>query len=292
MTKLSKEVPKTKPQKGTLVQTGKEALKLMEKAYPRVLALEQTYHPAFARAEAATAGARADEEARIVQRQGGAVRDALRGTPEVAEATDAIMAELRGTGPSEIERRLQGDALSELALGTRLSSDQERDVQQATRAAWSARGLAQGNPAMVSEVLNRDAAGQARLASRRAFAAGVDAQVQQRKSGDRAFALNALQGMGGFYDPYQRIFGRGGSQASGQVAAPENFNAFMGTALQQRQMDMQERMFYDGMAAEKEAMMFNAGENRYISGRNNSAATSGAAMAATGAVLGALIGLI
>jgi hypothetical protein len=98
-----------------------------------------------------------------------------------------------GAGPSAISQALQQSALDELALGGRLSADEARNVEQASRAAFSARGLARSNPAIVAEVMNRDAAQRARLGERRGFASGVNQQLLGEQAQNRDFASNVEQ---------------------------------------------------------------------------------------------------
>jgi hypothetical protein len=79
--------------------------------------------------------------------------------------------DLEGT---DIERELQRQATSELALGRALSPEQERQATQQARAGMAARGLGVGNSALAAEVLNRDAYASAREADRRNFAGSTN----------------------------------------------------------------------------------------------------------------------
>jgi hypothetical protein len=79
--------------------------------------------------------------------------------------------DLEGT---DIERELQRQATSELALGRALSPEQERQATQQARAGMSARGLGVGNSALAAEVLNRDAYASQREADRRNFAGSTN----------------------------------------------------------------------------------------------------------------------
>lgn len=101
-------------------------------------------------------------------------------------------------GPSDIQRSLEDQARSDLALGGALSQEQIRNSQQAAREAGAARGLINSNSTIAAEILNRDAASNARLNERRNFAAAVDNQgFGQRQQG---FA-NAL-GVSNAYQNY------------------------------------------------------------------------------------------
>jgi hypothetical protein len=79
--------------------------------------------------------------------------------------------DLEGT---DIERELQRQATSELALGRALSPEQERQAAQQARAGMSARGLGVGTGALAAEVLNRDAYASQREADRRNFAGSTN----------------------------------------------------------------------------------------------------------------------
>lgn len=83
----------------------------------------------------------------------------------------AAARDLEGT---DIERELQRQATSELALGRALSPEQERQATQQARAGMAARGLGVGTGALAAEVLNRDAYATEREASRRNFAGSTN----------------------------------------------------------------------------------------------------------------------
>jgi hypothetical protein len=73
----------------------------------------------------------------------------------------------------DVLRELEQQAEAELALGGRLSAQEERQAQQAARAAFAARGMAHGNPAAVAEVMARDQYARQRQGDRRTFAQGI-----------------------------------------------------------------------------------------------------------------------
>lgn len=83
----------------------------------------------------------------------------------------AAAEDLQGT---DIERELQRQATSELALGRSLNPEEERMATQQARAGMSARGLGAGTGALAAEVLNRDAYASAREAARRNFAGSTN----------------------------------------------------------------------------------------------------------------------
>jgi hypothetical protein len=83
----------------------------------------------------------------------------------------AAARDLEGT---DIERELQRQATSELALGRTLSPEQQRQATQQARAGMAARGLGVSNSALAAEVLNRDAYASQREADRRNFAGSTN----------------------------------------------------------------------------------------------------------------------
>jgi hypothetical protein len=90
----------------------------------------------------------------------------------------AAARDLEGT---DIERELQRQATSELALGRSLSPEQERQATQQARAGMAARGLGVGTGALAAEVLNRDAYATEREASRRNFAGSTNQMLASNR---------------------------------------------------------------------------------------------------------------
>lgn len=219
------------PQRSVL-QEGREGIQVMEEAYPRILALNERFGSAFARNEVDTAAARSAAESAAMRSQYPAFRESMLASPEVARANQALQARMDELGPSDIERELNQQALSELRMGGALSPEEQRAASQSARAAYSARGLATGSPAAVAEVLARDSFGRQRMQERRAFAGAVDAQRTARRSADAASANNLFNTTTAFWDPQLRLFGRGGSQVSGQVSGASSFAPFLGAAQQ------------------------------------------------------------
>lgn len=112
--------------------------------------------------------------------------------------TSATQRMLTG-GPSDIQQSLEQQARNDLALGGSLSGEQVRNSQQAAREAGAARGLINSNSTVAQEILNRDAASNARLNERRNFAAAVDNQGFGQRQQGFANALgvsNAFQNYG------------------------------------------------------------------------------------------------
>jgi hypothetical protein len=92
-------------------------------------------------------------------------------TPMFQQTAGQVMGQLGMTDP--LLAQMQGMASQGLALGSSLSPEQIANATQQARAAYSARGLVQSNPAIAAEVLSRDQYGQQLLASRQQFAGGV-----------------------------------------------------------------------------------------------------------------------
>jgi hypothetical protein len=122
-------------------------------------------------------------------------RDAMAGVDRTvgdAAAIRGIGGDMRGTAAeiqgigrllqaradeTNIERQLRQQAEAELGLGRSLSAEETRDAQQAARAAFAARGLGTSLGSSAAEILNRDAAAQARESARRNFAAATNNMV-------------------------------------------------------------------------------------------------------------------
>lgn len=291
------------PQRSVL-QEGKDALTLMKKAYPEIYGLRNKYDPKFAELEARTGEARANAELGAVNRMGGKIRDALRGAnPGLAKADDAMQQQLDEMGPSDIEKELTQQTLAELKLGGALSADEIRNNQQGSRAAWSARGLSGSNSAMVDEVMNRTTYSNQRKSQRQASASAVDAQNQNRQAGDRAFTINTFNTQGAYYDPYQRIYGAGGSAVTGQVSGPNAFQPFLQSAnaigegnqqatIAGMQLQSSREMALMEMNAQRENALMQRNSNESIARGNNRAGITGAAIGGVGMGLGILARMI
>lgn len=201
-----------------VLQEGRQALRLMEEAYPRLLALTREHGPEFAAAEAQNSIARNRAESDGIRQQYGDFREAtLDASPELALANESIGDRFRELGASPIERELQTQALDELRLGDQLSPEDTRLAIQTARAGASARGLARSAATLASEVLTRQRFGDRREAERRQFAGGVDQLSTARRGADATIANNLSNTQRAYWDPQNRLYGAGGSAVSGQV---------------------------------------------------------------------------
>lgn len=88
----------------------------------------------------------------------------------------ALSQEQRAIAGQPLLRSLNQQAQAQLDTGGRLTPQMQRLVDQQTRGAFAARGMAYSNPALVTEFLNRDIYSQQRLAQAQQFAQNVQNQ--------------------------------------------------------------------------------------------------------------------
>lgn len=147
------------------------------------------------------------------QQRGADVGDVMRYGPAatlaILQANPYLAAALNQMGgrlqDSPVLSTLNQQALGGLQSGGRLSPQEQRDIQQQSRAAFSARGQALGDPAIASEILNRDAAVRQRAAAAQQFATGVEGLNQaQGQNIQRSAGIFS----GTLSDPFQAILGR------------------------------------------------------------------------------------
>lgn len=145
----------------------------------------------------------------FLRNEGGDAMDALyASSPELGARLNDINALADATWRTpEITELLDSQALDDLKLGGSLSPEEERGVQQSSRAAFSARGMALGKPSAIAEVLNRTSASQARKQQRQGFAAS-------REAGNRQFTQSATQ-INDAVNPAMKILGMPTGAAAG-----------------------------------------------------------------------------
>lgn len=134
-----------------------------------------------------------------------------------------LNAEAQAVKPSMISQALEERAMEQLALGDSLSAGEERNVAQASRAAYSDRGLAMSNRSIVDEVLNRDAAGRQRMLERTGLASGIDQILLGEQGQNRNFAMG-VEGLNQQDDASDRAF-LSQSQAQDPVRALLGINS-------------------------------------------------------------------
>ena len=191
---------------------------------------------------------------------------------------------------TDIERELQRQATSELALGRSLSPEQERQATQAARAGMSARGLGVGNAALAAEILNRDSYASQREADRRNFAGSTNQMLvgnRQNRIGQvgnilgqsantRQNQANLRTGLAGAnitIDPYARALAPGAGMGSSTLGQSGQMigNTWSGATQ---------------MAGNVASFNANMLDSRYNAYQNNPASLQGASMQA-GAAAGA-----
>jgi hypothetical protein len=109
--------------------------------------------------------------------------------PDQIRNVDALYGRAATTGSGRLGNSLLQQAQDQLATGGRLSPEALRNASQQAAASFSQRGLGTGAGAAAAEILNRDAATNARLQQYQNFAQGVQAQDVSRRQANTA-AIN------------------------------------------------------------------------------------------------------
>jgi hypothetical protein len=262
-------------------------------AQPWLTKAQAEYGPKFAAAEAQTAGARSAEEGRQVQQNFGAVYEGLMTSEPYREATQGFRDNVASN--NRIYGALGAQAEEDLALGGRLSGDEQREASQASRAAWNDRGLVTSGRSAVDEVLARVSMSNARKRERQGFAAQVAAQ-------GTAVATQNMSVAAAQFDPYQRMFGTGGSAVTGTLNSDELFTPYAQPAVDiyaadknyaaaMAQLASAEKMQKAGFQHDLKMTKLNAGYDANTTAANNAAAKSAAKSQAVGAAVGAGVGV-
>jgi hypothetical protein len=217
-------------------------------------------------------------------------------TPMFQQTAGQVMGQLGTTDP--LLGQMQGMASQGLALGSSLSPEQIANATQQARAAYSARGLVQSNPAVAAEVLNRDQYGQQLLAQRQQFAGGVQQMGQAENQQQIANAMG-LQGMDiGATQANQQFAGQLGMQIPGlqqaQIAQQAGLYGQLGQNVMgqnQQQMALQQaanaaQMGGYGQAAGLQQAMLGQQQSAQTMGIQGLQYLSGIAGTGVGGVLG------
>lgn len=200
--------------------------------------------------------------------------------PDQAALLAKLNDQAMGIGATDIENELNRQAMEDLRLGGNISADENRNVQQYTRAQFQQRGLTNSNPALFAEALNRSEFSRGRLNERRQFAQGVDQYSNERKGMDRSFLGNVTQlNSSATLDPFMTILGRPSSATAAGQAQFQNagFSVNGGPRLF-NPTDPYAQDLYD--------TNYNAQAASNIAGANNAAAGYGAAQARQGQMIG------
>jgi hypothetical protein len=165
-------------------------LQLLGRAAPQLMGIyERDIFPTLSRMEADSVARQRAADIQAVQDLGPQAQEAIRAAnPQQAALLDSMTAQ----------------AQAGLDAGSSLTPDQARQIQQASRAAYAARGLSGSPSGAFDEVLASSFAG---------------AQEQDRRN---AVAMNAFNMQRSAYgDPFQQILGR----PSGTFAAAQGYGA-------------------------------------------------------------------
>ena len=123
------------------------------------------------------------------------IRNQVAGDPrsEIFNQTAGqVMGQLGQVDP--LTAQLKQQASQQLALGGKLSSQEAQDVDQASRASFSARGMLNSGASVGAELLNRDQYSQQRRQQQQAFASGVS-QIADTQQQERVQNATGLTGM-------------------------------------------------------------------------------------------------
>ena len=174
-----------------------DTLKAQGKIAPDLYKLEEQYQPKYAALYLDTLRSMRGRQAAVTKQQQDIYNQAM-GRQRLQD-----MATLQGIAPEYVQSYLEAmpgvgnlnlmltdQAQQELAQGGALTPEQERAIQQSSRAAYAARGTGLTDQAALGEVLNRYNFSQQREAQRRQFAQ----QVMQQSAALSAPALQRVMG--------------------------------------------------------------------------------------------------
>lgn len=208
-----------------------------------------------------------------------------------------------GSAPTTIEAELRRQAEGDLALGRQLSPEEQRDAVQSARAAMQARGLATGQGSVAAEILNRDAAAQARESARRNFAASTNQMVEgnimarrDQAAQQAALGSNVLGNSASLSNMSANLGLAGGQALIGidPVARAIDPGLKMGGGIQSTGAQMIGNTYVNSARLAGDVAGFNANmlDSRYNSYQNNQAALQSARMQAGAANNSATMGLV
>ncbi len=218
----------------------------------------------------------------------------LRGSERSSDIADVMslgpdaLTALKNANPeaAALLDEMTSQAMAGVQDGMKLSADEQRMVEQNTRASYADRGMALSNPSIFAEIMNLDSYGRQRQNERRGFAGDV---LGYQKS---------------FYDPFQSILGRSSSNigfAQGGVqlpqasqVGPQIFNpesAYAGNLYGQNYAGaLTGAQTQAGLDQDYFNTMYNAQSAANIAAANNAAAMNAAQYSMAGSLGGSLIG--
>lgn len=226
-----------------------DAMSAQEAIQPRLLALERQYTPLYQQLQNENQvrgmqymqdayGQSIPRSAQLSQQYAEAMQPAFAGIGTSARnaynaTLDPSVSGLMGT--------LGQQATADLARGTALSPEEQKQSEQAARMAMAARGLS-GNQAVAQEVLNNYNLGQARQNQARSFAGSVYGMGQQAAQQSMSMYGNTMLGAAQNFSPASMYANTANmNQGLGaQIFQPESqYNAQIVTANRKEAMDAQ-----------------------------------------------------
>lgn len=220
-----------------------------EAIQPRLLALERQYTPLYQQLQNENQirgmqymqdayGASIPRSAELSQQYAEAMQPAFSSIGTTAR--NAYNATL-DPSVSGLMGALGQQATADLARGTALSPEEQKQAEQSARIAMAARGLS-GNQAIAQEVLNNYNLGQARQNAARAFAGSVYGMGQQSAQQAMGMYGNTMLGAAQNFSP-AAMYGTTANMQQGlgaQIFQPESqYNAQLITANRKEAMDAQ-----------------------------------------------------
>ncbi|MEM6911047.1 MAG: hypothetical protein AAF555_05635 [Verrucomicrobiota bacterium] len=203
--------------------------------------------------DAQTSGQVARSELGLLRELGPRYAAGLRQTPEIDAATDRLLGRAADS-TSELGSALNALALEELSAGGALSGAERREVDQASRAGASARGLAVAPSSLIEEILNRGQASRERLAGRQQFATAVEGQNQNRTALDDSANRGIFSLVSNFYDPQARVFANPSRRTE-----PVNLSQLLGLASDRDQFSRNQQFSADSQSANNAAGLLGGG---------------------------------
>lgn len=226
-----------------------DAMSAQEAIQPRLLALERQYTPLYQQLQNENQirgmqymqdayGASIPRSAELSQQYAEAMQPAFSSIGTTAR--NAYNATL-DPSVSGLLGALGTQATADLARGTALSPEEQKQAEQSARIAMAARGLS-GNQAIAQEVLNNYNLGQARQNAARAFAGSVYGMGQQSAQQAMGMYGNNMLNAAQAYSP-AAMYGSTAQMNQGlgaQLFQPESqYNAQLITANRKEAMDAQ-----------------------------------------------------
>lgn len=233
---------------------------------------------------------------------GDAIARMLSGVGDDSELLQHMNRDALTDGTSDINTRLHDSAMSELDLGGTLSPDEIRNIQQDSRAGYSARGMLGSDASIIEEAMNLGVARKARERERQKFAADINELLLGEQSRDRGFAAD-VEGLNQRGDALDlSIAGSAADIGNARLAPMLSFQrqrsavsptaAASVLAAAPNVVGSQNQLINAllGYGQDVYDTNFNAGEARRINAANNNAAITGAAIKAAGSVAGSYAG--